>query len=457
MYKAEEKLKLIFKDLKGINPKDINPRYGFRNILIRNFDPPTYIVRLILLEILKLKDYGKMDKVWWHTYFEFQGFEFMIRDYKFGSWTLEANCHEKYINREFIKVPNEKKDIPIERIIEDSDLYKTSLMVQSKLKKAAKLLIPDFKEIYLDDDKIENYYIHNTYKKLDSIFLFFKTKLGETIQKYNNMLAEKDNVVFRKKNVIKHSEGTPSRKIVDTLGDPLIKILNEFNFPQEMIDNHKNKIDDRTVKGNFSYDKYPVIMGEIEREISNYSFALITIFFSMLEFLLETFYLFQERKMGLKKFKSMSSWELKFKYIFPIQSDKYIKKIYDSFREVKSKYRNPLNHGLLNEINYLVPFPPYGLKPISYEYLTDEIHYRYIQISIKEATEIEKIFRNFLDYIKKTEPYNYYMLYLNFYFPIPINFDEIKKIKDEMTNLKDFLEYLLERDEYENAVINREI
>ena len=49
------------------------------------------------------------------------------------------------------------------------------------------------------------------------------------------------------------------------------------------------------------------------------------------------------------------------------------------------------------------------------------------------------------------------MLYLNFYFPIPINFDEIKKIKDEMTNLKDFLEYLLERDEYENAVINREI
>ena len=457
MYKAEEKLKLILKDLKGFNPKDISPIYGFKNILIRQFDPPAYIVRLILLEVLKLKDYGKMDKVWWYTYFEFNGFEFMINDYKFGSWTIKANCHKKYISREFIKGPNEKKGILIEKIIEDSDLYKTSLMIRSKLKKAAKLLITDFKEIHLDDEKIENYYIHNTYKKLEAIFLFFKTKLREIIQKYNNFLAKKDNIVYRKKYMIKYNEGTPSRKIVDVMGDPLIKILNEFDFPKEMIDNHKNKIDDGKVMGNFSHDKYPVIKGEIEKEISNYSFALISIFFSLLEFLLETFYLFQERKMGLKEFKSMH-WTLKFKYIFPIQSINFIKKIYDSFREVKSKYRNPLNHGLLNEINYLVPFPPYGLKPISYEYLTDKIHYRYIQISINEAIEIEKIFQNFLDnYLKKTEPYNYYMLYLNFYFPIPINYDEIIKIKDNMTNLKDFLEYLLERDEYEDAVINREI
>ena len=46
-----------------------------------------------------------------------------------------------------------------------------------KLKKAAKKLIPYFKKEYLDDSKIETYYIYNTYEKLESIYLFFKTKL----------------------------------------------------------------------------------------------------------------------------------------------------------------------------------------------------------------------------------------------------------------------------------------
>ncbi|GAG76480.1 unnamed protein product, partial [marine sediment metagenome] len=109
-----------------------------------------------------------MDKVWWHTYFRFQGYDFKIRDYKFESWTIEANCDEKYIIKESVNYPKDKNDIIFKKIDEDSRLYKISLLIKSKIKKAAKLLIPYFKDKYLDDSKIESYYIYNTYTKLDS-------------------------------------------------------------------------------------------------------------------------------------------------------------------------------------------------------------------------------------------------------------------------------------------------
>lgn len=451
MSSVEDKIKLIFKDLKVQNPREIDPLYGFRNILLKNFDPPVYIVRLIFIDILKLKDYGKMDRVWWHTYFRFQGYDFKIRDYKFGSWTLEVNCEEKYIIRKEIK-----PGIFFETIDEDSDLYKVSLLILSKLKKAAKILIPYFKNEYLDDSKIENYYIYNTYEKLESIYLFFKNRLELALQKYNSLLVKKDNTNFRKKLKIEHKVGTPLRDIIQDIGDPLSKLLNEFNFSQKLIENHNNEIEDGKVKGFIIYDRYAVIIEEAEKEISNFSFALITIFFSILEFILEIFYLFQNRKIGLKDFKS-KSWDFKFKYIFPIQNDKGIKKLYDAFREIKSKYRNPLSHGLLNEINYLIPVPLYGLKPISYEYLTDKIHYRDIPIKKEDAIQLKNNFDDFLNYIKKITPYNYYVLFLKFGFPVPIKEDKIKELKSEMTSIEEFLEYLMDRSEYENAIINREI
>ena len=175
-----------------------------------------------------------------------------------------------------------------------------------------------------------------------------------------------------------------------------------------------------------------------------------------MELILEIFYLFQPRKIGLKDFKS-KRWESKFKYIFSIQTDKRIKKIYDSFREIKSKYRNPLSHGLLNEINYLIPVPLYGLKPISYEYLTDEIHYREIQIQKEDASQLRNNFDDFLNYIKKTSPYNYYTLYLKMDFQVPIKEEKIKELKNEMTSIEDFFDYLQDKSEYEDAIYNREI
>lgn len=121
--------------------------------------------------------------------------------------------------------------------------------------------------------------------------------------------------------------------------------------------------------------------------VSNYSFALMTSFFSLLEYILEIFYLFQPRSIGLNEFRK-KRWNDKFKYIFPIQQDSRIKKIYDTLREFKAKHRNPLTHGMLSEINYLVQMPPYGLKPISYEYLTGEVQYRDVQINKENALEI---------------------------------------------------------------------
>ena len=60
------------------------------NLSAKNFDPPSYVVQILFLNILQMANYGPMEKICWHTYFEYKNQLFMIRDYKFGTWTIEG-------------------------------------------------------------------------------------------------------------------------------------------------------------------------------------------------------------------------------------------------------------------------------------------------------------------------------------------------------------------------------
>jgi len=194
---------------------------------------------------------------------------------------------------------------------------------------------------------------------------------------------------------------------------------------------------------------------KLENEITAYSFALILSFFSLMEFLLDVFYAFEQPHIKFSVFKK-KKWDERFKLIFDLNKEKDIKQIYDEVKEIKREYRNPLTHGLYKEANLLVKFPYIGLIPLSYNYLFDEICYG-PGISMNNVCDIINTFESFLNILKNKEPYKFYMLYIDYGFPIPMNEKEMSKIKEKMTSYVEFKEYLEWRRAYEDMIINRDI
>src|SRR5438552_10101434 len=76
--------------LEGLTPLDPDALPKFANVETGLSDPPAYMLRLLLLGLMKFPDVGSAEKVWWQTPVRFKGQDFLIRDYKFGTWTIEA-------------------------------------------------------------------------------------------------------------------------------------------------------------------------------------------------------------------------------------------------------------------------------------------------------------------------------------------------------------------------------
>lgn len=380
MIKKEEynRLKIILKDFKIYEPKKVNLS-KFKNVSVLNYDPPSYIVQILLFSVLELENYGRMDKVLWHTFIKYKNYIFMIRDYKFGTWSIEC-------------------------LRESNETIKFAEEIKSKIKKASLLLDKELYKILKLNLENDNFYINNVYNKLISTFNFFENKILESEREFEKLEIENRN------------------------------INNYFNF----IVNVYNK-------------KF-----NIENKLSKYTFALILSFFSILEFILDVFFIFENHKKKFLEFKK-EKWIKRFKIVFNLKNNIKIKKLYDELINIKNNYRNPLSHGLYNEVNILVFLPTIGLVPLSYEYLLNKVQYNYIEIKKEDALYILRIFKEFFKIIENEEPYNFYNLFLNYGFPIPVNKNELSKIKNKMTTYEEFKEYLDKRSRYEDMIINREI
>lgn len=371
------KIHLIFKDFEPIESESVNP-FNFVNILTQNYIPPAYMVQIILSGILGFKNYGRMDKVWWYTYFRYKKHTFMIGDYKFGSWAIEGLRND----REILQLAKE---------------------IQKKIIKASKII----DKVLYNELKLEiasgNFYLNNFYHKLKSIYDFYEEKVLETIKECENFKKE-----------IKKSQDISY----------VIKNLN--------------------IK--LTYNK----------TLSKFSFALILSFFSLLEFLFDVIYAFEQPHIPFLEFKK-KTWDDRFKIIFPINKDKDLKSLYDKLKYIKDDYRNPLAHGLINESSLLFPLPHIGLVPLSYGYISKKIYYGYVEIEKEDILRVLNVFRAFLDFMDDNESYKFYLLYLKFGFPIPLNGNEIFKIKKKMTTYEKFKKYLENEANYYDMLINRDI
>ena len=125
--------------------------------------------------------------------------------------------------------------------------------------------------------------------------------------------------------------------------------------------------------------------------------------------------------------------------------------------DIKRNYRNPLAHGLRSEVTLLVQLPYIGLMPLSYENFSQKIYYGIAEIGKNDALKIINTFQSFLDFLKNKEPYRFYMLYLDYGFAIPMNEQEVLKIKEKMTTYEEFKEYLDKEAFYQDLLINRDI
>jgi len=82
----------LIRSMAGVEP--YTPHEGesfmeYTNVSTGNCEPPAYMVAFVLFSALNYQNYGGMiEKVWWHTYFTYKGSLFIIRDFKFGTWSL---------------------------------------------------------------------------------------------------------------------------------------------------------------------------------------------------------------------------------------------------------------------------------------------------------------------------------------------------------------------------------
>lgn len=183
---------------------------------------------------------------------------------------------------------------------------------------------------------------------------------------------------------------------------------------------------------------------------------LIISFFSFLEFFLDVVYAFSDSEMNFIDFRKMP-WQDRFKEVINVNDNQKVTPIYTKLVSIKSEYRNPLMHGLTNESSLIVSSPYEGLVPISFTHLEGKLELGLYSFKINNSIEILECFDMFIRFIKRNKPYSFYVMYLDTRFEIPINNEQIQRIKKHMTSKKVFNDYINDRLKYSDMIRNREI
>lgn len=166
-----KKIKQIMNVIKEYTPTKGEDISSFHNLLIKNYEIPSYIIANIFFKYLGFNNFGKDEKVWWHTFFTYKGVIFCIHDYKFGTWSI--NC--KYKNEKEIILSNEIAGI---------------------LKCASNLADEIVKQTCLDDINNKKFWIKNNYHELISLYEYYKHELKNKL-KNKNSVRYTDEILYK--------------------------------------------------------------------------------------------------------------------------------------------------------------------------------------------------------------------------------------------------------------------
>lgn len=160
-------LSKVKKAMNGITeyiPNENDDESNFQNVSIRNYEVPSYIVANIFFEYLGFHNYGKLDKIWWHTFFSYKDYKFLIHDYKFGTWSLM--CKDK--------ATEAKKIIP---------------EIVAKIKCASNSADKLLQDKFLENISNKKFWIKNNYHELMTLYTYYKKEVKSKI-KYRNYTTE---------------------------------------------------------------------------------------------------------------------------------------------------------------------------------------------------------------------------------------------------------------------------
>lgn len=340
--------------------------------------------------------------------FQNLGFEKVQSDFEKITWIIYFKYKGKIFEIHDYKFDTWSLAANNNDLKEESELIEQLLdEIMDVLEKSSKYLDKKLSVILKEQLKNNNFYFKNSLPKLKAIYDFYLAKLLELKAAW---------------------------EIAET----------------EVIEEEQN-----SEIGKFKTTRYIDHKREKEIESSYYFFPLISIYFSILEFILDIFKCFQDSNVAYLEYRALN-WKERFKLVFNLD-DAELKKIYDTIVEIKENYRNPLSHGLNNEVNLLIGIEGEGVVPISYAFLKDKPHFTSKIISIEKSIQYVNVLENFFEYLKKTEPFNYYWTYLQYDFTIPKSPKAIENLKSHMTSVEDFVHHLDRIEDYYERKMNGEL
>ncbi|MDQ6865861.1 MAG: hypothetical protein M3044_18790 [Thermoproteota archaeon] len=330
--------------------------------------------------------------------------QYMVRLLLFGLMrfknygTMDKVLWHTYLNYKgfiFGVVESRWRGYTIQGIDKNETTVKLAKQIQGLFDTSCDRIDPILQASLEESKRTHGYYLNNSYNRLFSIYAFYKREILKAVEDHQKAKNKKVNPM--------------------TIG----KYLNEVAL--------------------------------LEDSISNNTFALMSAFYSLLDFSMTAMYVLKQPN-GTERIRTLKFKE-QFKQLFPVNSDKQLKDIYDSLVKIKDNYRNPLMRGLLSwEI--LVPFPYIGLIPLSFKSL-DKVTYR--DISVEEAVDIVNTFQTFLDMTENKIPYAFYNVYLESGLSIPMNSLLVTELTKEMTSLDAFKGCCDAKVQYWDALQNRDV
>lgn len=190
-------------------------------------------------------------------------------------------------------------------------------------------------------------------------------------------------------------------------------------------------------------------------EIASNTAAMITMFYSYLEFIFDVIFAFQHNKEESIIDFRQKAWANRFKTLFDLSSDPELKKLYDELLRIKRVYRDTILHGYGGKDGFLVSIPLVGLVPTSSELLSTSAQYILLPIEREECDRILETFDKFGVWLANDPNTQFAIIFAETGLPIPMQEDELEKYRAEMTSSDTFREYLYAELEYQQYLIDQ--
>lgn len=150
-----QKVKRILSKIEKVPVSDFSYSSSWTMVKGGLHDPPIYMIKILLLNILGLQNLGPGEKTRWETQFRYEGKHFLIRDSKFG-WAIESNASK-----------------------ETTASYADELY--DRILRAVKALDTTLQPVLKKKVEAGDFYLKNEYGRLDSVFRFYEEKVAKSM------------------------------------------------------------------------------------------------------------------------------------------------------------------------------------------------------------------------------------------------------------------------------------